>query len=877
MNITKSSLLKFFLYLALLFCSFPVIAENIKELKKAPIELRVAIPRPGSPRREIYDLFLKKNPDIVFIPGGGISIGGMASGAQFYMAMAGGTAPDVFYLPLEKVPTYRIQNFLYPLDEIAPADDPLFATIKEYVKPIIINKGHVYAMPFFYKAHGMIYRKDIFAKNDLPQHTPKNWDEMFEFALKIEDPEKGITGYAIYGGNWLFSHFLWEAGGEFLVYGGLHSKCGKFTPSKPGVKTLPDKCSHCNAPLVKKRDKLVMRCCFQEKPGQMALNLYRRLLYCQWAKDSNGKKMLFRDVDLDTGKFITHKEVKSPSTGKVYKLSENGNSVSDGTHTSKVYTGVAIYVYKDIGQEVYQRFKKGKLGFMIEAAAGGRAGRLPDYNPAIVGMGPMPIGPSGKAVTLANAGCWSVNSQIADDKKEPAWRLIKFLCGIEAKKMKVKAMVERGQAAFVLPEFLEMAGYTQYIEDVPKDWIAANKTLAKAARAVPNDLGWQMVNMKIDEVQQILITDPSLDIPSSLAKRAEECNRILDGQMGASQSKKLALPIKIVIGIVIILIFIAGLVAMYKVAKSTLKTKKIENDMVGKKRGLKKLLMPIFFLLPALAVVFTFKYVPLLRGSVMAFYDYKIVGESLFVGIDNFIDVLVSEEFWWSLYVTVKFMAISLTVGFFLPICVALMLDEIPWGKYFFRTVYYLPAVTSGLVIMLMWKEFYNEDPTGMLNSLFANLGMGPYKFLKDPNMALLCIVIPAAWAAAGPGSILYLAALKCIPTELYEASAVDGARWYHKIFYVTVPTLFPLIIINFIGAFLAAMQGMGNILVMTGGGPDRQTQVLGVEIFYQAYVFLRFGYAIAIAWILGALLLGVTMIKMQIMKKVDFKAAEAN
>ena len=261
----------------------------------------------------------------------------------------------------------------------------------------------------------------------------------------------------------------------------------------------------------------------------------------------------------------------------------------------------------------------------------------------------------------------------------------------------------------------------------------------------------------------------------------------------------------------------------------------------------------------------------------MAFYDYKIIGESVFVGIDNFVDALLSPAFWWSMYITVKYMLISLSIGFALPIIVALLLDEIPFGKYFFRTIYYLPAITSGLIIMLMWKEFYDPTPAGMLNKLFATFGMGPFSFLKDPNIALLCVVIPAAWAAAGPGSILYLAALKCIPTELYEASAVDGAKWYHKIWYITLPTLFPLILINFIGAFLAAMQGMGNILVMTGGGPDRQTQVIGLEIFYNAYVYLKFGYAISLAWILGAVLLGATAIKMQIMKKVDFKSAANN
>jgi len=327
-----------------------------------------------------------------------------------------------------------------------------------------------------------------------------------------------------------------------------------------------------------------------------------------------------------------------------------------------------------------------------------------------------------------------------------------------------------------------------------------------------------------------------------------------------------------------VLLFTGMAVLIFRIAKGVMQSQKDTTETLsGSNKKFNKIVLPLIFMLPALAVIFCFHYLPLIRGSIMAFYDYKIIGESVFVGIDNFVDALLSSEFWWSMYITVKYMLISLAIGFALPIIIALLLDEIPFGKYFFRTIYYLPAVTSGLIIMLMWKEFYDPTPAGMLNKLFAMFGMGPFAFLKDPNIALVCVVIPSAWAAAGPGSILYLAALKCIPNELYEASAVDGAKWYHKILYITLPTLFPLILINFIGAFLAAMQGMGNILVMTGGGPDRQTQVIGLEIFYNAYVYLKFGYAITLAWILGAVLLGATALKMQIMKKVDFKSAANN
>ena len=855
--------------LFLLCLIFSTAAQSNSSQNGKTVLLKVAVPMPGRPRREIYDLFLKKNPDIEFARTGGIELEGAAAGAGFFMSMAGGTAPDVFKSPLEAIDTFYDQNFLYPIDEIAGKDAPLFKTIRHFVKPIVIKNGHVYAMPIFYKAHSMAFRKDLFAKCSLPVRSPKDWDELFNFALKLHNPKKGVVGYAIYGGSWLFAHMLWEAGGEFMTYGIMDSKTGKFTPAKPGEKPPKPK---------EKGLRLTIRSRFQEKPGQMAVNLYRRLLFCKWAWDGAGGKMLFRDLDVKSGKFIWKDKIKS-TTGHIFTLSKDRQSVSDGKKQYKLHTGVAITVSgQNVAQDVFNRFKRGKLGMMILSSGGGRDGVLPDYSPAVVGLGMMPVGPSGKPVTLANAGNWCINSQIKPERLEAAWRFIKFMCGPEVQKLKVKMMVERGMASYVLPQYLKMAGYSQYIDEVPKDWVKANKMLGKYARAVPNEPGWRMVAGQISEMLEYLTATENVDVADVMKKRAKYCDTIFSAAMGETKAQKLSQVAKIGVFFVLLFIFAIMVVVIFRFAKGIMKSQKNKSETLpGSNNKFNKIVLPLLFMLPALAVVFCFHYLPLIRGSIMAFYDYKIIGESVFVGIDNFVDALLSPAFWWSMYITVKYMLISLSIGFALPIIVALLLDEIPFGKYFFRTIYYLPAITSGLIIMLMWKEFYDPTPAGMLNKLFATFGMGPFSFLKDPNIALLCVVIPAAWAAAGPGSILYLAALKCIPTELYEASAVDGAKWYHKILYITLPTLFPLILINFIGAFLAAMQGMGNILVMTGGGPDRQTQVIGLEIFYNAYVYLKFGYAISLAWILGAVLLGATAIKMQIMKKVDFKSAANN
>jgi multiple sugar transport system permease protein len=139
----------------------------------------------------------------------------------------------------------------------------------------------------------------------------------------------------------------------------------------------------------------------------------------------------------------------------------------------------------------------------------------------------------------------------------------------------------------------------------------------------------------------------------------------------------------------------------------------------------------------------------------------------------------------------------------------------------------------------------------------------------------MLCVVLPMVWAGAGPGCLIYLAALESVPDEMYEAADMDGASTWHKIAYITLPYLKPLIIINFVGAFIGAFQAMQQVFVMTGGGPAHATYLIGLEIWYNAFMYLKFGYATAEAWILGTMLIGFTVYQLQILKRVKFTTAK--
>ena len=196
-------------------------------------------------------------------------------------------------------------------------------------------------------------------------------------------------------------------------------------------------------------------------------------------------------------------------------------------------------------------------------------------------------------------------------------------------------------------------------------------------------------------------------------------------------------------------------------------------------------------------------------------------------------------------------------------------------GKVFFRVLYYLPAVVSGVVTMLLWKNFFNPTESGLMNQLLGVFGLEPIWWLGNKSTAMLAIMLPQAWAQLGPGCLIYLAALKTVPDEMYESAALDGCGFIDRIRYITLPMIKPLIRIQLIFALIAAFQATDTVLVMTGGGPDRATMVVGLEIFFNAFMFQRFGVATAMAWILGFILMGFTVFQMRKLSQLTFTTAK--
>ena len=263
----------------------------------------------------------------------------------------------------------------------------------------------------------------------------------------------------------------------------------------------------------------------------------------------------------------------------------------------------------------------------------------------------------------------------------------------------------------------------------------------------------------------------------------------------------------------------------------------------------------------------------------MAFQNYQVGGAAPFVGLDNFIRVFLDPNFYHYLVTTLEFVFWSMVLSFLTPIVLAFMLTEAPWARMFLRTLFFLPQVTSGLVVTLMWKEMFDGTAAGTINrvcgALFGWLGFEPVDWLGNPATVMICVILPGVWAGAGITSMIYQAALKSVPDDLYDAAGIDGGGLVMKIRYVALPTILPLVLINFVGAFIATFQGMASIFLLTFGGPGKETMVMGMVIWQEAYVNLRFSIATSYACILGTALIAFTFLQMRILNRVDFRRAE--
>ena len=598
--------------------------------------------------------------------------------------------------------------------------------------------------------------------------------------------------------------------------------------------------------------------------------------------------------------------------------------------------------------------------------------------------------------------------------RDTAWEYIRFYESEDAVRIKTSIMVEGGLGRFINPRYLEMFGYDELIRLAPKGWSETFEIAISTGQPEPygkhSNLAYDILTEPIQNAEDLALSG---DLPDDENERVDRLRALL-GKAAAKARKEM-------LGVVppkelrrqragAVLVLLAIIVSFALVFRKVIRTFTPPEVAPGmKRRGweFRKYAWAYVILVPALFSVLFWRYVPLLRGSVMAFQDYRIMGGSHWVWLDNYAHVLWNADWWRAVVNSLRYSTLVVSLTFLPPVILAIFLQEVPRGKILYRTLFYLPRIITGLVVILLWKSFYDPTERGTLNavvlkipalgflalgavlfyiaysfctrlsthqsyagasaflvagmalfytcfaiaepiltphamSLRRKLGIAlaafaavaltrlrvwskaqppdrqhatphlllvavltvcaagillakpilwppdaplwrrlfmtipePYRWLQGSETAMLCCVIPMIWTGMGPGCLIYLAALKGIPDDYYEASDIDGATFIDKILFTVIPMLKPLLIINFVGVFIQSWYGAtANILAMTGGAHN--TEVVGLHVFYKAFMFLNFGEATAMAWLLAFMLIGFTVYQLRILSRIEFRAAGA-
>ena len=899
--------------------------EVVKEfLRRYPeiLEQRYRAKYEADPAKYGNYSWRKEDIEIVLKRFSGITVEGMGQDTGPLMAIAGGVAPDILYVNFRQSDTYIQEGFLYPLDK--PEDnyytgltqDELDFMVHPKVIPVMKrkmigqDKEQVWAFPQGgLLSRVILYRKDLL--NSAGIEYPTNdwtWEDLLAYCKRLTDPERGTYGMLLGRGqqeSWYWISFLWSAGGDVMHYDQKTDEWSAVFGSDEAV---------------------------------TALDFYLRLTTERWVDRNN-------------------------VTRYGYATKETANS---------------------------KKWDLGQIGFVASYLD---ERLFSTINPDLVGMVPVPKGyPDQNGVRHRGA---EINSRMqgifagCDNPvvRDAAWEYMRFCNTKEAVGIHTKIMVEGGLGNFVNPRYLRLFGYEDLIRLAPAGWEETFNISIATGQPEPYGRNCQLVYVEMTRPMQraedmamerenvsmplysaelynqaekyIGVTPEKLQEQGASAEEIENC-RLMHAQLekrrallkkllvdGVAETNEKMLGIltprellirRITASIMLVAIVIAFTLVFRKIFKTFAPPK-----VVGVKQelwGFRKYKWAYIILLPALLSILVWRYVPLVMGSLMAFQNYRIMGGSEWVWLDNFGNILFDLEWWTSVYNSLKYCFLVISLTFLPPVILAVLLQEIPYGKIFFRTVFYLPAVITGLVVIYLWRSFYEPSEFGVLNAVLMKIPAigiiaiaalfffilfffaqrlflhgnrvqsvlcflagcllfyyifgfampiftdptveapwyarlfhtmrNPYRWLLDPKTAMVCCVLPSVWAGMGPGCLIYLAALKGIADDFYEAADIDGATFVDKILFVVIPILIPLLIIQFVGIFIRSWENTAMIMTMTGGSSG--TNVASLLIFYKAYMYLKFGTATAMAWILGFMLIGFTVYQLQILSKLEFR-----
>jgi multiple sugar transport system permease protein len=833
--------------------------------------------------------YLAAHPHVRLVQWDGIRMPAEGARASLAMAMAANIGPDIFETDIRQAVEQRLA---YPLTEwigedgvlangqpkLTPdgqpdrngqvdADEskwPDWMKIKPLYRQVVTVNGKIYSLPNRGGTYvGILYSKRLLHKAGLdPMYPPRTYDEFIRWVRLLYDPEKETFGLELTSQSWAFAPWVATTGSSIVVQDRYCEKCGKQITFNEQATEFIDPSGHDLSRVVP-----TWRCNVASPECTAAVAFYHRLRWAPWIMDRQTREPIELTKQDLANSYVTVRGKR------VYFGPDDIIEGSIGVTTTNLTDTV-----KRLGRDLamYPLWS----GDMTEFQ---NLGLQPDD----MGMMPFPgMNVKCRPVLQASNSFFMIGKDVlrrggpteADKKayRDLVWGMMWRICSPEGSDEEIRRKVAAGQARFLNPRDLERLGFDDYRREIPPEnmlmWTGIEQ--GRILEVVEPFMGkWLQFRDFYQREVIDLVLRPSgkeFDYQTALKDLERDANTGIMFERPPEVLNQYRPKARLIAG------FIALFLAFFTVLIVRDQMRKVES-----KAGVFQGWLPWLMLAPAVASIALWGYYPLARGLVMAFQDYKVVGHSAFVGLNNFISIALDPNFYHYIITTFRFVLWNLGLAFFTPILLAFLLTEVPKFKVFFRTLFFLPQMTSGLVVTLMWKEMYAGTAQGTINRLLAPVlgiwDLKPVDWLGNPATVMACVIIPSVWAAAGIGSLIYLAALKSVPDELYEAASIDGTGILGRIWHITLPTIAPLVLINFVGAFIGTFQSMGQIFLLTFGGPGKETMVMGLAIWQEAYVNMRFSLATSYAWILGSILIGFTYLQLRILRRVDFRQARGD